>query len=211
MPVFEYEATDNNGLSITAEFTAEDPISAAEQLRDKGLTVSRITQKKKTPQNRSESLLDALNQQIRLNPGNEIGRPPDRPVTCGWCESQIPPPITLTNCPNCGGNLPLPPGPDRGPEPPQAPRQIPRKFEYKLKFGALFWFGLVFLIVGLSLALVTLGFTLLFALAGGFILRNSWKTATGRIAALKHGHTGEGEVTFVGYDETTTVNGRHPY
>ena len=75
----------------------------------------------------------------------------------------------------------------------------------------MFWFGLLFLIIGLSMMLFTLGFTLIFAIAGGFILRHSWKNATGRIAALKHGQTGEGEITYVGHDHTTTVNGKHPY
>ena len=212
MPLFEYQATDSHGLSITAEITAKDALSAAEQLRDQGLSVTRITQKTQSFQDRSKSLLHELvDRQIELSGAQQIERPPDRPVTCGWCETQVPPPVTVTNCPNCGGNLPLPPGPDRGPPPPALPRHIPRQFEYKLKFGSLFWFGLLFFVIGVVLALPTIGFTLIFAAVGGFLLRSSWRTANNRIAALRNGQVAEGEVTFVGYDETLTVNGKHPY
>ncbi len=212
MPVFEYQATDASGMVISAEITAKDALAAADALRSRGLTVSNISQKKLASQPAAGAFFETLiKKHINSNIDEPIGRPAERSTTCGWCETTIPPPVTVTNCPNCGGNLPLPPGADRGPAPPPAPRHIPRKFEYKLKFGIMFWFGLLFLVMGLSMALFTLGFSLLFALAGGFILRSSWNTATGRIAALKFGQAGEGEITYVGYDQTTTVNGRHPF
>jgi len=201
MPVFQYDATDAQGVAITAEITAVDALAAVEALRAKGLAVTRIVQ---------TASVDSGSDEHMLSP-QSIGRPPDRPTTCGWCQTQVPPPVTVTNCPNCGGTLPLPPGPDRGPPPPVTPRPIPRAFEHKLKYGALFWFGSAVALIGLLISVSTLGFSLIFTGVGGLMVRQSWTTATNRIAALKSGATGEGEVTFVGYDETLTVNGKHPY
>lgn len=201
MPVFQYDATDANGVAITAEITAVDALAAVETLRGKGLTVSQIVQK-----------TDGAHAPIPdSRAGKPIARPPDRPTTCGWCQTQVPPPVTVTNCPNCGGTLPQPPGPDRGPAPPAAPRPIPRTFEHKLKYGALFWFGSAVAVIGLMMSVSTLGFSLIFTGVGGLMVKQSWTAATNRIAALKDGATGEGEITFVGYDESLTVNGKHPY
>lgn len=212
MPVFDYQATDANGVSINAEISADDAVAAVDALRAQGLTVSEIVQHRQTTvEDVSSFFSDALNPGVAGRGSTEIGRPPDRPIVCGWCESRFPPSLTESNCPNCGGTLPLPPGPDRGPAPPSAPRHIPRQFEFKVKFTTVFWVGLVFLVVGLLMAVVTLGFSLLFAVVGGFLVRSSWNTGARRIAALKYGDTAEGEITFVGYDESLTVNGKHPY
>ena len=221
MPLFEYEATDASGISITAEIHADDAMAAVEQLRSKGLNVAKIAQKEEQQpknfliglagnfQDLAEEMQDREMELGALR--HQLERPPDRPTTCGWCETVMPPPVTQVNCPNCGGTLPQPPGPDRGPEPPPAPREIPRKFEFKLRFGGEFWFGLIFLAMGLGAAAFTCGFTLIFAALGGWLVYHSWTTATNRIAALKHGGTGEGEITYVGYDKSQSTNGMHPY
>ncbi|MEM6986553.1 MAG: DUF3592 domain-containing protein [Pseudomonadota bacterium] len=211
MPVFTYEATDPNGVSITAETTADDAVAAADKLRAQGLTVSKITQKSGDTAAPSIKIRDILESVASPEQGADIGRPPDRPIMCGWCETKYPPTYTESNCSNCGGPLPLPPGPDRGPVPPAPPRHIPPSFSRKLRLGFVFVFGLVFVALGVVLAPQSSGFTLVFSLAGALLLRSNWRKASNRINALKDGIAAEGEILSVGFDESVKVNGKHPY
>ncbi|MEX0866600.1 MAG: hypothetical protein WD030_04525, partial [Pirellulales bacterium] len=227
MPQFDYEATDPAGLQIRARLAASDAAEAVAQLRGQGLAVSRIEQvAEQTPASAAgagglfggfvselRNVAENISRELEKH-ADQVGksRTPETPIICGWCETVHRPPFTEGNCPNCGGTLPLPAGPDRGPLPPPPPRHLPDKFVNSLLWASWqLWIGVVMLAIGLLLAPFTMCFTLIFAAVGGLMVWHHWTTANNRIEALRFGESTEGEVTFVGFDRSTKVNGRSPY
>lgn len=227
MPQFDYEATDPAGLQIRARLAATDAAEAVAKLRGQGLAVTRIEQvaeRTPAPAAAAGGLFGGFVSELRNvaeNISRELekhadqsraSRTPETPIICGWCETVHRPPFTEGNCSNCGGTLPLPAGPDRGPPPPPPPRHLPDKFVNGLLWASWeLWIGVAMLAIGLLLAPLTMCFTLMFAAVGGFMVWHHWTTANNRIEALRFGESTEGEITFVGLDRSTEVNGRNPY
>lgn len=220
MPEFIYDATDASGTRVRARITAASAEQATAQLRRQGYDVAKIEETSGKPGglfgNFFERLEQASNEFAELQrqqaKGTPLGRVPQKPLTCGWCETVVRPPFTSGDCPNCGGPLPLPPGPDRGPEPPPPPRELPQKFVRKLRWGSVaLWIGISFTVIGLVMAPFTFCFTLLFAVIGGLIAWHCWRVASNRLAALQFGEAAPGEITHVGHDRSVEVNGKHPY
>jgi len=79
--------------------------------------------------------------------------------TCGWCGTVVA--GERTNCSNCGGPLPAPPGSDPGPAPGAAPRALPSAYTRGLfaNFGVLF--GSIFSGVGCLVITLMCGFAIL--------------------------------------------------
>lgn len=139
-------------------------------------------------------------------------------ITCGWCGTKY---INFqTNCKNCGGLLPVPPGMDAGPPPPEAPRRLPKGFERKVLWtGNVFAIiGAIFLLVGLPLV-VAMFFVhplaplipAVHATLGFLLFRHGRGKGQRTLNAFKNGRAVQGRITEIRKDTTTTVNNRHPW
>jgi hypothetical protein len=142
-----------------------------------------------------------------------------RPMfTCGWCGTHYQ--IWKSQCANCGGPMPPPPGMDMGPAPPPPPRQLPKGFALKVGFtrNLATIFGLVIsLFAGLiTFALVSQGswgavFPGFFLLGGLALLRMGILNALHTLQAFRKGIAIKGRIASVTQDTQTKVNNRHPW
>jgi hypothetical protein len=134
------------------------------------------------------------------------------PVICPWCGTrfEIRP---GTNCSNCGGPLPLPPGPDRGDAPPPAPRKFPEGYKLRMIFrnNWSMYTGTIMFLFGLQGALGPIGVGDIFPLIGLAMICNGFYRANRKMKVLEHGLAAEGSVLDAGENESTSENGRHPY
>jgi hypothetical protein len=139
-------------------------------------------------------------------------------ITCGWCQTHYN--QWQSNCSNCGGPLPPPPGMDAGPEPPPPPRLLPRHFEFRQK-----WSRNVAVLAALGFMLIS-GLFLwaaikakswmalvpgLFLLMGLSLFRYGRNTAVATLHAFHNGVSAEGKIAQLSLDTTQSVNGRHPW
>lgn len=129
---------------------------------------------------------------------------------CGWCGTHNP--DGKTNCINCGGPLPKPPGPELGEPPPPAPRIIPVRYSmqklYTRNFGC--WFGGIWAAVGglIMVVFTVLGVVLLpmlggaclgsiFFLVGAVVAVVAFRSAARHLAVQRRGLAAEGQVVDV--------------
>lgn len=138
---------------------------------------------------------------------------------CPWCTTAYV--NWQSQCKQCGGPLPPPPGMQLGEPPPPAPRKLPATYVKRVRWteNIATMVGLGFTGVGLLMAVPMLanGLWLPSLLPGFFLLggismfRYGWKIASGRLRAYRQGKAVEGRIERVGYDTTQRVNGRHPH
>ncbi len=147
-------------------------------------------------------------------------------IACPWCTQRNP--ADALECRKCGGPLPVP-GIDPGPEPPPPPRTLPKGYKSRMywKNSPMTTIGIVFAIVGLSIACVfpAIGIAVglvPFACAGGFfgmafgiigaaMLYSGIKTARGKLRPYEFGIATPGEIIDIYRDTTVEVNGRNPW
>jgi hypothetical protein len=138
-------------------------------------------------------------------------------ITCGWCHTNYA--HWQTNCDNCGGPLPPPPGMDPGPKPPETPRKLPSGFAFRVKWSrnVMVIIGGIFFLVGALMLSATLAaktwialFPSFFCVGGFFMFLNGRKTAVGILHAFRHGTAVAGQITEVSVDTTQSINNRHP-
>lgn len=136
-----------------------------------------------------------------------------RGVACPWCKHFWHEVAADLRCGRCGGALPAPPGPTRGPAPPSGPRTLPDAYVRSLlvwnsNMGLLgaAWgaFGVLFLVLGTGLLLVfpPVGcvfapFGLIFLLVGIVVYRSSRRGPLRQIAALTRGVAAEADIVSV--------------
>lgn len=226
MPTFGYKAMDSRGSQVRAEIEAASAHEAANLLRAQGMIPQEVWQVAEPAAAAAPTggvfgalvggIREAMVAAEKLQRDNE-NRARDRlaqlPVTCGWCNTKIPPPVAVTNCPNCGGTLPAVASAERGEAPPPPPRELPKEFVQRL----IFWknveviLGVIFLAIGIVMAIPSCGITLLLALLGGFIFWHGYSKASNRIEGLRKGIAAEGEIIWAGRDTSTSINNEHPY
>lgn len=124
-------------------------------------------------------------------------------VTCPWCRSQFANPVT-SNCPNCGGALPIIGGSDAGQAPPPAPRILPRKYVRGVKYT-----GNVYTMIGIIFT-IPFFWTILFPIIGIILWRKGLREADAELIPLQDGAHVQGEIVAVDIDYSKTLNGRHP-
>lgn len=137
---------------------------------------------------------------------------------CPWCTTVYV--NWQSQCGQCGGPLPPPPGMDIGPPPPAAPRKLLPRYVRRVRItsniavmvgAGFFMFGLLMfipMVVNRLWAAVLPGF---FMLGGGSMFRYGWRQASGVLNAFRYGRAVEGKVHRVSWDTSTTVNGEHPW
>jgi hypothetical protein len=146
--------------------------------------------------------------------------------TCAWCGAFYAARPGPT-CSRCGGPLPSPPGPERGPAPPFTPRSLPAGFKRKalITGNVISLVGLVFVVTGvfvagLGLMLMSLddpkvwlavASGLLFSALGVWIVWLGWRGASRRLRALEWGDTAKGELLSLQPDTSEEINGRNPW
>jgi hypothetical protein len=252
MPRFEYEALDATGVQIAATIEAPDAPTAIARLRERGLHPVKIAEAGTAPPaakppparpaaarprgGATGGIFGQIASAVReasAQAERHIGRPSLEeqmagPVTCGWCHTTYPERPDTTNCRNCGGTLPLPSGPDRGPQPPPPPRTLPKIFLFDLfvrrNYGG--WIGIPFMAFPLVILTVVLlaengpsggefaglfFFLSIFFVVGGLISFFGFRQAFRRKKALSQGVARPGFIDIVTRDRTTSVNDEHPY
>ncbi len=139
--------------------------------------------------------------------------------SCPWCTT------TYVNwqsqCKQCGGPLPPPPGMRLGDPPPPAPRKLPGTYVKRVRWteNIATLVGMGFTGVGLLMAVPMLVnklwlpalFPGFFLLGGVSMFRHGWKTAAGRLRAFGQGKAVQGRIERVSMDTTQQINGRHPW
>ncbi len=125
-------------------------------------------------------------------------------LVCSWCEIVVPD-ATFTNCPNCGGPLPLSNGTDPGPIPPAAPRILPDKFVKRVKYynNAYTMIGIIFTI--------PFCWTIIFPIIGVFLWKKGIRIANEELNPLMNGAHVHGTITSVSQDTSIQINGKSPY
>lgn len=138
--------------------------------------------------------------------------------TCSWCTTSYV--NWQSQCQQCGGPLPPPPGMRLGDPPPPAPRKLPARYVKRVRWseniatlvglgftavGTLF--AVPMLVNSVWLPLLVPGFLLL---GGVSMFRYGWKIAEARLRAFRIGKAVEGKIHQVGVDATQHINGRHP-
>ncbi len=154
---------------------------------------------------------------------------PSVSVTCGWCKLHYPKRPASGLCNNCGGPLPHPPGPDRGPTPPPAPRVIPARYRRSILWtrNVVALLGLIFFCLGvpfLGAGVVILSTVrswqafLAFPIVGGVfsalglpMLLVGRRVGKRKLMALEHGTAAPGEITNVQLNTRVMINGRNPW
>jgi hypothetical protein len=154
-------------------------------------------------------------------------------VICPWCGTNYP--TFRSNCDKCGGPLQLADVETASPDsnaifqsPPLPPRSISDRYIWHIFFGDGYWIpilvlgilGVVFFPMGagLILGVVTafVGVPFLF-LGLGFLIATIWlairryKYAQMIVDVLRVGDAARGQITDVGQDYSTAVNGRNPW
>ena len=116
--------------------------------------------------------------------------------------------------------MPPPPGRELGPPPPDAPRQLPRGFALRsLLTGnvttilgcAFLGFAVVMISAMITKPSVTLAMPLGIFLAGFFMFRHGWVTASNMLRAFRRGRAVRGEIYSLNEDKTQSINGKHPW
>ncbi|MBL9146837.1 MAG: DUF3592 domain-containing protein [Verrucomicrobiaceae bacterium] len=138
--------------------------------------------------------------------------------TCPWCTTEYV--NWQSQCKQCGGPLPPPPGMKLGEPPPPAPRKLPSTYVKRVRWteNIATLVGLGFTGIGLLIAVPMLANKLwlpalipgFFLLGGVSMFRHGWKSAAGRLRAFKSGKAVEGRIERVGIDASQQINGRHP-
>lgn len=124
-------------------------------------------------------------------------------VTCPWCKSQFYQP-SHSNCPNCGGSLPVSDGSGAGAPPPPAPRELPKSFIRATKYT-----NNVNTIIGMVFTLVFF-WSIIFPIIGIFLWRKGLRDAKNELDPLKEGAHVQGEVSSIRVDGSKNINGKHP-
>ena len=125
-------------------------------------------------------------------------------IQCAWCET-VNRDLSLTNCNNCGGPLPPPPGQDPGPEPPPAPRVLPAGYHNRI----MYWKN-VEVMIGILFTVVFF-WTILFLIVGILLWYYGRKRAVGKLMALENGRATRAEISDIYIDHSTKDNGRSPW
>ncbi len=203
MPLFRYEATDLVGAVRSDCLEARDVQHALCQIRECGWQPISVAQED-APSARSA-----------------LARRAAESVICAWCRACFSQRPASWECPECGGPLPLPASPDRGPEPPSAPRSLPARrvwdpsLLFSIKFGAAIG-GFSALFAGL-MAIEGEGrrwlwFPLLFAACGVALALGAFRATRRREYALRSGQAVPGFVesaTLASHE--TLANGQSPF
>ena len=126
-----------------------------------------------------------------------------RSLKCSWCGTANPVP-ERTHCSACAAALPPLPGEDPGESPPPPPRELPqgyrwRRFRTVIDWLSCFFFFFVF------------GWSLLFPLIYGLILRKKIRNERRKLDALERGVPARGEVIEVqeirkGFDDKPKIH-----
>lgn len=126
-------------------------------------------------------------------------------IKCPWCKSEFLNP-TFSNCPNCGGSLPLiSAAGDPGEKPPMAPRELPKKYIRRVKY-----FGNVMSMIGFIFTVVFF-WSIIFPIIGIFIWRKGIKDANDELIPLAQGDSTIGEIENIAVDYSKKINGRSPF
>jgi len=236
MPKFVYEATSRDGVTVESTLEAASVEAALAQLRRQGLKPKSLREERSSGgffSRINESLESAVEAAKHARDGHVGSRSYEErlqdPVTCGWCSTSLAERPRSGNCPHCGGTLPLPAGPDRGPGPPPPPRALPLKFLIRSFWlrNTMVWFGLIlsafptfFLFIMMLAAaqsdddipwLLLGSFLSIFFAVGFGMLGFGIRKAMRQKRALQWGQAEAGYIERVSYDTSTRVNGRSPY
>jgi hypothetical protein len=143
---------------------------------------------------------------------NKVEKQFNDSVLCPWCKTYYET-RPGTNCLNCGGALPPPPGPDRGDKPPATPRMFPKGYKWRI-LTANNWrmyIGAVIFFFTFPTSLTAIIFQLPFYGIGAMLIWHGYYKARQKLDILEHGKTAEGLIVEAGENETMSVNEKHPY
>ncbi len=133
-------------------------------------------------------------------------------VLCPWCGTYYKQ-RSESNCGNCGGPLPLPPGPDRGPSPPSAPRLLPKAYRRKILFATGWWFriGALLILINLPFQYHVNGLDVLLISIGGYLCWKGYGDGRRKLDVLEHGQATEGIITEAKENPNIQVDEKHPF